>query len=524
MSKLSQKEFELISAYIDNELSLEESERIKEKISSDKEYKEKYEELKKIKLLTSSIEPIAPSPYFETKFDPNIKSGFAANFKKYAPVYGLVTITLFLMILMKFNPSSVKDMIQNQTANVLDFYTANLRPLFASNEISKEDVFNFALYQKLPIDKDNSQFLQLGFDNDGNEFFEIKTADSIFNSNNLENFVSSLNLNPVQKNQMDSILNFYAKELESKVLVNDKNTLAINSGLWNYNKAIAAEIIAFASAANKTALASVLPSQYHINYEPNVVKAIDVVKSKNNDFVFINPDTVFTMNFEFDFNDLKEEKNKVKGKNNSNINTNISVNTKGDSSIFKVWVKNKEKDVHFFANDKTFKVVVPDVNTNFSFDIPNMDSIMLIVEKATSHIKNFHVVNAPNIPNVPNVTHVPHLNYNYYYSTDNSENKNKLKNYLKLNIDSLTKVTMESIDFNNISTNEIDLFADSLVNNIILPNFSNMDSLVFNSKEFEKRMKTFEIQMKQFEKNLKEELKKKTQDQQKKKKSTTVNE
>lgn len=516
MNKFSQKDFELISAYIDNELSLEETERIKEKISSDKEYKEKYEELKKIKLLTSSLEPLPPSPYFETKFDPNLKSGFAANFKKYAPVYGLVTITLFLMLLMKFNPSSVKDMIQNQTASVLDFYTANLRPLFASNEISREDVFNFALYQKLPIDKDNSQFLQLGFDTDGNEFFEIKTADSIFNTNNLENFVSSLNLNPIQKNQMDSILNFYAKELESKVLVNDKNTLAINSGLWNYNKAIAAEIIAFASAANKTALASVLPSQYHIKYEPNVVKAIDVVKSKNNDFVFINPDTVFTMNYEFDFDDFQKEKNKVKGTNNiSNIKTNISVNTKGDSSIFKVWVKNKDKDIHFFANDNTIKVVVPDVNTNFSFNIPNLDSIMLIVEKATSHIKSYNV---PNVPNTPNV------NYSYVYSTSGSNNKNNSKNYYRLNIDSLTKVTMESIDINNISTNEIDIFTDSLVNNIILPNFSKMDSLVFNSKDFEKQMKNFEIQMKQFEKNLKEGLNKKSKDQQKKKKSTTVNE
>src|SRR5690606_32852005 len=135
--------------------------------------------------------------------------------------------------------------------------------------------------------------------------------------------------------------------------------LAINSGLWNYNKAIAAEIIAFASEANKTAFASVLPSQYHIKYEPNVVKAIDLVKSKNKDFVFINPDTVFTMPFEFEFEDFVDEKNNVKKSNNiSNIKTNISFNTKGDSSKFKVWANIKDNDIHIITKNNTFKVYV----------------------------------------------------------------------------------------------------------------------------------------------------------------------
>jgi len=62
------KDIELLSAYLDGELSPEEIKQLEEKLSYTPELRDQLTELKRVKELTkSSINKIPEAPYFETR-------------------------------------------------------------------------------------------------------------------------------------------------------------------------------------------------------------------------------------------------------------------------------------------------------------------------------------------------------------------------------------------------------------------------------------------------------------------------
>ena len=65
--KMNDKYFELLSAYVDNELSPEDIIRVEEMIASSLEMQKKLEDYKNLKSLAQSVKRIPPSPYFETR-------------------------------------------------------------------------------------------------------------------------------------------------------------------------------------------------------------------------------------------------------------------------------------------------------------------------------------------------------------------------------------------------------------------------------------------------------------------------
>ena len=133
-------------------------------------------------------------------------------------------------------------------------YTANL---------TNEDIFDFAFYHQLPADSHKKQYLLLGSDNNGKPYFEIKDAGVAQNGNNLERFVKNLNLTDTQHHEMDSILASYANDLQAQVLVNEKNTVAINPNIWNFNKALTMDLVSFAQKINKNVAKNIVPPGYN---------------------------------------------------------------------------------------------------------------------------------------------------------------------------------------------------------------------------------------------------------------------
>jgi hypothetical protein len=92
--------------------------------------------------------------------------------KTYLPWVGLIVLTIILMVIFKFTEQGYSD-IQEKGENILAQYTRNLSPLYSKTDLTDEDVFNFALYNKLPIDKRNKKILSLESNSYGNEELEI---------------------------------------------------------------------------------------------------------------------------------------------------------------------------------------------------------------------------------------------------------------------------------------------------------------------------------------------------------------
>ena len=206
--------YELLSAYLDNELSDEDIKKLEEELQFSKELQEKLAELKKIKQLTiSSIKPVQENPYFETRLAATlkIKNPWYYKFKKFSPVYSLIALCIVLMIVLKYNPKIIDRLVDQQKSNITAFYKENLKPLLYTANLTNEDIFDFAFYHQLPLDSQKKQYLLLGSDKNGKQYFEIKDAGYAHNGNNLARFVKNLNLNETQQHQMDSILSIICK-------------------------------------------------------------------------------------------------------------------------------------------------------------------------------------------------------------------------------------------------------------------------------------------------------------------------
>ncbi len=394
-----QKDFKFLSAYIDDELTPGEKSEIEEKLLSSRELQSKLKELKKIKELTSySFKKIEENPYFETRVGAAL--GFnnhrKSKIKKWYPAIGFTIVTIALMLILKFNPTLIEDIVKQQKTNLTGFYTENLKPLLLTAGLTNEDIFNFAFSKQLPLDKSDSKYLLLGSKSNGDNYFEIKNASIIPYGNSIDKFVKALNLNGEQKLQMDSILDSYADDLQSQVLVNDKNTVAINPNLWNYHKAIFADIMAFAKDANRAEFNRIVPSGYTFYDKPEVVNFVQKIKNRpDSQYIFITPDSVFSSTFSFDKDKFRAEMEKFHKELKENLKNfdkeakAFKFNVMIDSSLAKMkHDKSFNKNFKIYVDSNVCRIELGNIRIPH-IELPNFDSIAAQIDEATKNIRSF---------------------------------------------------------------------------------------------------------------------------------------
>ena len=493
MKRLTDKDIQMISAYLDGELSDAEKELLEKKISELSEFREKYEEMKKIKNLTSnSFSTLTKAEYFETRVMQKIHSGNSSKLKvrKWAPVIGFSILTVGLMLILKFNPGVLDRLVETQKTKIAGFYQENLRPLLFAANLTNEDIFNFAFYKQLPLDKSNNQYIQLSSDSSGNEYFEIRKSNNVPASDNLKRFVTALNLNAQQKEQVDSIINTYAQELQSQILVNDKNTIAINPNLWNYNKALVADLYAFAARTKSKEFARIIPASYRSVDPLEVARAVREIKAdKNDQYIFIAPDTIFSEKYAFDKakfdKEMLELKKNLKNLDKETKNYSYNFNFSADSNLAKssiridsTWIKNFVVKI----DSNLCKVQIPRIIISPPH-LPNFDSIFsnLKLEELTEGLKKLTFEMPKGFPEKGG-------EFKMHFMEGDSLKSFKF-NMNGINIDSIVQSSLKALDSLNIyMPKNIHINFDSLLNNRIYHNAG--DSLGgINSREYKKIIK-----------------------------------
>jgi hypothetical protein len=509
--KNNTKDMEKLSAYIDGELSQAEIEELEREIALSPELKKKLGELRRIKELTaSSLNRIEEAPYFETRVMAALENQRPVRniMKRWSPVIGVALITVVLMIFLKFNPKVLEELVEKQRTNLAGFYTQNLKPLLFAADLNNEDIFNFAFYKKLPLDNSNKQFLVLGSDPSGTDYFEIKTANVVEEQNNLAKFIEALNLTKDQKRQMDSIISDYAEELQSQVLVNENNTVAINPNLWNYQKAIVADILSFAKNSNEKEFRKVIPAGYSSYYDkPSVDRMIHKVKStKDNQYIFFTPDTIFKDTFYFNADEFKEEMDQMREEMQKDVQEamkvvkKLNIKLELDSNIVRLKKDHsRNKDFQIFIDSNLCRVqlnniVIPPI------EIPDMDSIEALINEATKSFQSFSF----------SIPKIDEKSFKFDFKISDSTGSHDF-NIRIPNIDSIINLHMPNID----SMMELEEYnwkyhprPDSILSKF---KFFFNDSLIYNPRNFEFRMREFEEDMEKLKEEmnkLKKEIKK----------------
>lgn len=238
---------------------------------------------------------------------PSVKSLLTAeNIKKYTPLILLFLLTILLMLFFKSNKKGISGMIEEGKKNLLSLYTGGLRPLISETEISQEDLFNFALYQSLPLDQEKNKVLLLS-DMNGQMVWEIKPANFNKNTKNYEAFKNYFGLNSVEKRIADSVLNSYRKEIYSCVLVNEKNAYAVNPKISTVRKAMLADLVYLAQKVNKEKATEIFPSMN----EFSSVELASLIKTgreiPSTQYLLMTPDTIAKTDFTWDEEKFDEQ-------------------------------------------------------------------------------------------------------------------------------------------------------------------------------------------------------------------------
>lgn len=461
MMKQNREDIGLLSSYIDGELSPEEIEKLEEKIKSSLELQKHLEELKRLKELTSSIKQIPESPFFETRLMVELEERKSSSYKikRWFPAIGLAAVTIILMIVLKFNPEIINNLWEEQKSNLTGFYNENLQPLLFAADLNNEDIFNFAFNKELPLDNSRKQYLHLGYDESGKEYFEIKTASYEEENNNYEKFIQTLKLDEKQRMKVDSIIGGYARALESQVLVNENNTVAINPNLWNYRKAIFADLLVLAEDLNKEEYYKVVPAGFSNQDRVQIVNAVNRLKeTPEHNYIFLTPDSIFSERFEFDSKKYEEHLKEVQVhlENVEEKLVRVEINIRYDSTLNMLEEKlEREEMFHIIIDSNICRVNLSRFEIP-EFDIPDLDSINEIIKRST---KNFDQLTV----HIPEIKHLQQGFRIDFYKDDSLQTyEYKYENY---NLDSLLdshEILIDSI--NSYNWKQFEYFNDSMAN------------------------------------------------------------
>jgi hypothetical protein len=395
--KINNKKLESLSSLLDDELNPTEKELLTDELKSDVSLQKELQSIKEIKDLVNGIKPLPEDHYFETRLFERIKSEklkvwYSFLFRK--PIIIFASVTLILMAIFRFYPGIFVGFIDEQKANLMDLYAANLKPFIFNVGLNSDDIFDFAFNRSITLDKENNQVLLFGVDEAGKDFFEVKFEDGKKNENkvNLASFVESLELDSKQKKQFDSILLSYSDDLASQILVNENKTVAVNPNIVNYQNALKADVMAFAAQANKTAFAKIFPVNVGVHNVEDIAKLVsNVKKSDNNNYFVFTPDTIFTSSFDVDKALLKSEISRFKDQ------IVVNKDMKGFDDEVRVFVRSSNsnsqrsnKELKIVVNDDFCKVEIPDFAIP-DIQLPNLVGMNEAIEIAFGQMRDMKV-------------------------------------------------------------------------------------------------------------------------------------
>lgn len=286
----------------------------------------------------------------------------------------LMVLSLILMINFK-HKKELKNFYE-ESKNKLLTYINNLNPLFAKTIITNEDVFNFAFYKSLPLDKEKNKVLIIKNVDDKN-ILEIKTS-SISNTENLKSFLKLFGASKKDNIKIDSLLSAYKNKIYLNVFSGNDETYAINPDLILIRENLLADLLKISAEINYEKANKV----FSYNKLKELKNAFPIpAKKMNEDFLIVTKDTIFEKRISFNKNKLEKQIKELEKSNEEldlkmkDENFNVKIDTK-----FK---PQKENLIRYQKDSSLLKITFPnDYITN-----QLNDSIKKIIEY---DIENIH--------------------------------------------------------------------------------------------------------------------------------------
>ncbi|MDZ7766725.1 MAG: hypothetical protein U5K00_20280 [Melioribacteraceae bacterium] len=313
------------------------------------------------------------------------------SIKRYLPIAALAIITVALMFYFKENRGgNLVEIVDKGKTDLISLYTDNLQPLLFGTDITNEDVFNFAFFQTLPLDKNENNMLKISDEADGSTNYQVIPASYKSDTKNYEYFVHFMAFDEKQKAGLDSLLESYQSELAEAVLTNKENTIAVNHNISLLQKAILSDIASYSQSINKPKISELFGSNFAILDSRETMRLIDEVKrDTSSEYLVIGRDTSFTSRLEFDREKIERMLSKTKNSLPKEIDQDFDVRATPDNRIPPSPHKRPKLDKSNFDSSYTYTYVAPDFNFDqWQMENKSFDSLKIVLTEMRESLKN----------------------------------------------------------------------------------------------------------------------------------------
>ncbi len=329
MNTLLPQEFEKIaSLYLDGELAQKEAKRFEEYLEQNPAAAADFEILKTSTRALRSKKTLPHNDWFWLQLSNSIE---AKEIKSKAPLFNFRSANLFPAMLVV--TSVVIGIIYFKEADVFKKYFEEKKNLVANNLLSgnilpffsnldNDKVLQFALLGNLPIDSARTTELQVTHDEEKGARIEFAVIDKPLQAQSItvKEFCRQVGIRQNQKIIVDSLLEHYTEQLQASVLVDEKNTIAINEELTNLNKVMVSTIAAALEPQQRikfqefletrNAPYTVVASNVPVTAPEKIFRHIRSFP-RSNKFVVISADTVGIAEVQMNLDSIREHSQKM---------------------------------------------------------------------------------------------------------------------------------------------------------------------------------------------------------------------
>ncbi|MCB2204071.1 hypothetical protein KQI65_04925 [bacterium] len=245
-----------LSLYLDGQLGENERREVEELIATDSAVREEYEQLQRMHSMLAAREPLPPNPFLPEKIMNHIRreaeeqDGALPVPRRYLPAAAALAVVLLVAVgtlawlqrdgLMRYVEDTGTQMQEAYENSVLKGW---IMPLFERTD--RDDVLQFAMFGTLPLDEKDGTILRV--DEHADSGYRVELARDLSGGArkaSLEELYEEIRPTADQRRVFDTLFSYAQRQIESSVLMNDDNEIAIDPAISKYHKVILSGIAA----------------------------------------------------------------------------------------------------------------------------------------------------------------------------------------------------------------------------------------------------------------------------------------
>jgi hypothetical protein len=329
-SRKQLEEFDLdVSLLLDGRADESTTDRVESAVASDPELRRRLDDMKHVAGLLRDHHRLAPNPFLtERILHRTIES--TANEREHGADFGLRPIAaavlsvlvVGLAIVGYVNRDPLLSFLSSKQTAMQNAYEDNvlkgwLMPLFGKT--NKNEVLQYAMFGTLPIDRNDGTVLRV--DEHSDKGYRVEFSRDTANEPDLasvEDLYQEIRPSESQRRMFDSLFHYAGRQIESAVLLDEKNQIAIDPSITRFNRVILSSIAAGLDAEQRqrfdrflerrnttyTLASASLPSRPQPPEE--VIRSVREIP-RSGTFFLVGSDTVSYATLNIDMDSLRDQ-------------------------------------------------------------------------------------------------------------------------------------------------------------------------------------------------------------------------